>query len=376
MTTGGRHDLGGARPGGDELLDLLYGELPPDEERAVRARVAGDPGLSAELAELERVRQLARALPDAEPPGRLTAQLLSQAAQMAPRREPTSAGAGGGLWARLRSWFGPLVAHPGLAAMASLVLLAGVAGVLIVRGGDDLTEVNRNAPANEAPTGAAENAPAPAPPPGGAADPAAGGAGGEMESGTAASSSSPADTAAQDEASGGAAPSADRSRDSEERELDGSRFARRPARKKSPAGEKQASGGDQDKAKQAEGRNALGLRQEEPAPPAAAPAQPGPSQPAEAAEEDGEADSVDVAPEPATPKEEPAPQQTRAENKKDASSARDLHKQAVSAAASRRCLEVQSLVENIGKLDAAYHDKVVQRDKRLSVCLSGRKQAK
>jgi hypothetical protein len=371
MTTGGRHDVGRARPGGDELLELLYGELPPDEERAVRARVAGDPGLSAELAELERVRQLARALPDAEPPGRLTAQLLSQAAQMAPRREPTSAGAGGGLWARLRSWFGPLIAHPGLAAMASLVLLAGVAGVLIVRGGDELTEVNRNAPANEAPTGTAQSAPAPAPPPGGAADPAAG----AMEGGAAASSSSPADTAAPDEASGSAAASADRARDSEEGEVEGRRFARRPARKKSPADEKQ-SGGEQDKAKQAEGRKALGLRQDEPAPPAAAPAQPGPSQPAEAEEEDSEAESVDVAPEPATPKEEPAPQQTRAENKKDASSARDLHKQAVSAAASRRCLEVQSLVENIGKLDAAYHDKVVQHDKRLSVCLSGRKQAK
>jgi hypothetical protein len=378
MTTGGRHDMGG-RPGGEELLDLLYGELPPDEERAVRARVAGDPALSAELAELERVRQLVHALPEAEPPGRLSAQLLSQAAQLAPRGEPAAERAGGGLWARLRSWFEPVIAHPALSAAASLLLLAGVAGVLIARGGDDMADVHRNAPANEVPASASESAPEPALPPspetgdpavGGPADPAAGGApGGSLEGGAAGSAAPQAEAPAQDESSGSAAP-ADGYRASERREVEKARRSPRRARVDDRADDKQSAGGDADRAKQAEGRKAMGLRQGESAPPAAAPA-PGSSQPAEE-----EAESVEVAPEPPAPMD-PSQQQTRGENKKDAaSSARELHKQAVSAAAGRRCLEVQSLVENIRKQDLIYHDKIVQHDKRLSVCLTAGKQAK
>ena len=364
MTTGGRQDLGGSPPGGDDLVDLLYGELPPDEERAIRARVAGDPNLSAQLSELERVREMVRALPEEEPPPAISAQLLAHAAQAAQRRGGTAPVVAPGFWARLRSWFQPIIAHPGLAAACSLVLVAGVAGVLILRQGDKLTSATRSAePEPEAdqrsinPGASAEAPPAAESAPTGAA-------GGEASAveGDQAPAEAPAD-----EPSGVVSG-------------DKTRTARRPRAYRMPDGKDSASRDDRVKQDAPASKGgALGMTKEK---------SPTPSDDADDADESGaaagraeEAEQQQGAEAPAEPAPPPAsaptaPQPSPTTADPSSGEARALHEQAVKAAAARRCLEVQSLDQKIRSLDPAYHERSVLRDKRLAVCLSANKPAK
>ncbi|HKE17491.1 MAG TPA: hypothetical protein VKB80_21600 [Kofleriaceae bacterium] len=384
MTSGGRHALDGGGPdepsGGDELIDLLYGELSPDEERAVRARVAGDPALSAQLASFERVRELARAAAHEEPPPRISAQLLAEAAQAASRRRAAAPdAASSGWWARLRSWLQPVVAHPALTAATSVLVVAGVGTLLLLRGGDKLTSVRRELPEPSAATApapelgsadrsepAAPAAEAPAP-----AGPAAGAAGGGGD----------LDRREADElaASGSGAAAGE-----------GRTFAQKPRPKRARAPDAEnADGtaeGDGRLAKNKTGeRGALGLAEEK-SPPvqnrlddkkaekAEPPAQAPKGQSSQADESGAEAGLPAASP----PAAQPAPPPRTTETAKDADAAptaRDLHDRAVKAAASRRCLEVQQLDESIRKLDPAYHEKFVLRDKRLAVCLQAGKAA-
>jgi hypothetical protein len=383
VTSGRRHDLGGGGPdqppGGDELIDLLYGELSPDEERAVRARVAGDPALSAQLASFERVRELARAAAHEEPPPRITAQLLAEAAQVASRRRAAAPDAqAAGWWARLRSWLQPLVAHPALTAATSVLVVAGVGTLLLLRGGDKLTSVRSELPEPSAATTPApelgsadrsEGAPpaTEAPAPAGSAAGAEGG-GGDLH------------RLQADEITPGSGSAAGESRS----------FAQKPRPKRARAQDAEnadstaEAGGRLAKNKTGE-RGALGLAEEK-SPPAqnrlddkkaekAEPPAKAPQGQLAPADESG----AEAAPPAASPPAaQPAPPPRTTEPSKDtdaAPSARDLHDRAVKAAASRRCLEVQQLDESIRKLDPAYHEKFVLRDKRLAVCLQAGKAA-
>jgi anti-sigma factor RsiW len=369
VTTGGRHDVrGGGPPDGDELIELLYGELPPDEERAVRARVAGDPNLSAQLSELERVRELVRALPEEEPPPAISAQLLAHAAQAAQRRGGTAPAVAPGFWSRVRSWFQPIIAHPGLAAACSVVLVAGVAGVLVLRQGDELTSATRSAePEPEAGLGSPGDpdvttpGTSAAPPPAAESAPSgvAGGAGADVERDEA-----PVE-APTDEPSG-AASSTDKTRTS-----------RRPRAYRLPDGKDARR--EEDRAKQdAPGPRggALGMTEEK------APLKPtddadessaAAGRAEEAEQQQGAEATAEPAPPPATAPAAPQPSQTTAD---PSGEARTLHEQAVKAAAARRCLEVQSLDQKIRSIDPAYHERQVLRDRRLAVCLSANKPAR
>ena len=111
-------------------MEYLYHELDADSAAEFRSHVGGCTRCSAELAGLERTRKALRSLPDIDPPPSVTALLLHEAA----RRAPAQDGEKQGFWAWITGFLQPIVAHPALAAAASLVLVAGVAGYLSMRG--------------------------------------------------------------------------------------------------------------------------------------------------------------------------------------------------------------------------------------------------
>jgi anti-sigma factor RsiW len=100
------------------LLDLLYGELPPDGRAAAEAHLAGCQACRAELAALESTRAHARRALDADsPPPRARAAILRAAAAASPR--PAPAPAKPSLWARMRQtrWTLPTFATIGAVAV-------------------------------------------------------------------------------------------------------------------------------------------------------------------------------------------------------------------------------------------------------------------
>ena len=104
-----------------------------------------------------------------EPPSAISAQLLAAAAEAAPR-PAAAAAAGPGLWQRIVDFFGSVAHHPGLAAAATLLVVAGVAGTLYVTGRSDVAQPpietesasSRSAMASPPAGQAAEGAAAPA----------------------------------------------------------------------------------------------------------------------------------------------------------------------------------------------------------------------
>ncbi len=122
-------------PGSDELLlvELLYGELEGDDAKAAEEKVAADPELAADAEAFGELRALMRELPDEEPPQAVSARLLHAAAANAPVVAAPAA-AGSGLWAWLSRIFRPFAFNPALAAVATFVLVAGVAGTLYMTG--------------------------------------------------------------------------------------------------------------------------------------------------------------------------------------------------------------------------------------------------
>jgi hypothetical protein len=378
VTSGGRHDLRGGGPaeppGGDDLVDLLYGELSADEERAVRARVAGDPELSAQLASLERVREFTRSVADEEPSPGISARLLAEAAQVASRRRSAAPGEPAVGWlARVRSWLQPLIAHPALTAATSVLFVAGVASLLLLRGGGTLT-ATAPSPEFAEPGGAAtgnadrigpertvapEQPEAAAPPattaPSGSAAGEGGGAGAGDLAGTDDLARSGSDQAASRRPAVAAKPRPQRSPEKKAAEAEDAP-AGRVAKNKT---------GD---------RGVLGLAEEKPAAPRAD-KEAAPNEKASGPPADEGAEASPSSPPAAQPAAPPPATQTPQDT--DAVlSARDLHERAIKAASSRRCLEVQQLDQSIRKLDPAYHEKFVLRDKRLAVCLSGAKAGK
>lgn len=132
----------------DELmLDWLYDELDEDRREQVDAHVEDCARCAAEAGSLRRTRELFDDLPScAEPPASLTAILLHEAARHAPspkRQVATDPAASVGLWQRLKELFRPIAMHPAAAAVASLILVAGVAGTLYVRSGSEMAQPER-----------------------------------------------------------------------------------------------------------------------------------------------------------------------------------------------------------------------------------------
>lgn len=136
----------------DELMmDWLYKELDESSSTRVAEHVHGCSRCAAEASALRRTREAFRDLSPVEPPVAVSAILLHEAARRAPSPATTDEV---GFWARVKSWFRPIMFHPAAAAVATLVLVAGIAGTLYVRHGDEMTDTE-NLPAR--PTGAAEN---------------------------------------------------------------------------------------------------------------------------------------------------------------------------------------------------------------------------
>jgi len=116
------------------LMDVLYGEV----EDAEHARAELADGERAELDSFASLRTLLTHSAEHEPPARLSAQLLAAAAaEHAPRKAAES---DGGLASFLAGLFRPILAHPGVAAAASLVVVAGVAGTLYLGGQHRMAE--------------------------------------------------------------------------------------------------------------------------------------------------------------------------------------------------------------------------------------------
>ncbi len=121
------------------MMDWLYDELDPSSSAKVAQHVDGCSRCSTEMAALRRTRDAFRGMSHLEPPAAISAILLHEAA----RRSPVAMAAGAArqsssFWERVRAWLRPIAHHPGLAAMASLLLVAGVAGALYVRRGWDI----------------------------------------------------------------------------------------------------------------------------------------------------------------------------------------------------------------------------------------------
>ena len=117
-----------------ELTDTLLAALYTDGADDETARVPDE--LKAELDSCRNLRSLFADLPEVEAPAAVNAKLMSAAAKaVAPK-----AAEGEGLWQRVLNWFEPLRAHPALAAMASLVLVLTIGGVLYVNNKADVAE--------------------------------------------------------------------------------------------------------------------------------------------------------------------------------------------------------------------------------------------
>jgi hypothetical protein len=122
------------------MIDWLYGELDPDQAREVSSHLEGCARCQSEASAFERTRELLRDVPEVEPPGALSAMLIREAAARAPGAEPAgSRESGGGFGGWLSAFFRPLM-HPAAAAVASLVLVVGVAGTLYLTGDDGFVE--------------------------------------------------------------------------------------------------------------------------------------------------------------------------------------------------------------------------------------------
>jgi hypothetical protein len=110
------------------VVEVLYGGLDDDARESLLRELEGS-GQDEILAEVRDLQKLFATLPNEEPPPALSAQLMAAAAEAsAPAKTE------GRFSAWLATIFRPLVSYPGLAAAASLVLVAGVVGTMMLGG--------------------------------------------------------------------------------------------------------------------------------------------------------------------------------------------------------------------------------------------------
>ncbi|HUH04131.1 MAG TPA: zf-HC2 domain-containing protein [Kofleriaceae bacterium] len=122
------------------MMDRLYQELDAVTSAPFDAHVDGCARCRAELDSLAHTREAMQALPAHEPPSSITAILMHEAAKRAPAPARAAAAplddrqGGRGFFGWLASLLDPIVAHPAATALATLVLVAGVAGSMYLRG--------------------------------------------------------------------------------------------------------------------------------------------------------------------------------------------------------------------------------------------------
>lgn len=145
------------------LIGALYGELTPADEARLMAHLESHPADRTALDDLTRTRAAVRDSRilafQLEPPQAISALLLQEASRRAPRMVTDRGEAA--------TWFQRFVrsfaAHPAAAAAATLVLVSSVAGLLYLRGTDQLARPDADAleraPAPTVPTRAAEPSP-------------------------------------------------------------------------------------------------------------------------------------------------------------------------------------------------------------------------
>ena len=115
-----------------KLVDWLYGELDSDGLASFEAHLEAHPEHKAEAHALRETRIAFQGFPEAEPSTALTTMLMQQAAaEVQPKA---------GLWSAFAGFFQPVFLHPAASAMATVVLLAGVAGTLYLRNGQMVAE--------------------------------------------------------------------------------------------------------------------------------------------------------------------------------------------------------------------------------------------
>lgn len=147
------------------MLDWLGNELGPPARRRVDEHLRGCAACRETGASFMWIRALVRQLPEEEPPAAASVRLVHEAARYA-------LGASGAppwrrLWSRFRAWIAGglqlMVAHPAAAAVATLVLVAGVAGTMHLRGRDMVALQAPSAAPLPSPPPAMESMSAPAP---------------------------------------------------------------------------------------------------------------------------------------------------------------------------------------------------------------------
>lgn len=339
------------------LVDLLYGELDEAEASAARARIEADADLRSELAALEDLRSVWSRLADEEPPAAVTSKLVHAASAGGSRAAIPAIG----LWAAIKRWFQAGSVHPGVYAFATLILIAGVAGSLYLRGsgGADRSLVESQAPAPERNEAA--------------------GAGAELErvaepvwsdeavTGGLVGGESGADDGDQvarepkpDEAPRASRPADDpaprRAEGSSGKGASSSSGAPAGNRSDVPADKKKSPSKTRTQSRSSSTRGALEDQTQQAPPP---PPAPGPSAVA--------GDRLDIDTEEAELKEQ-APQQAD----RDDSEVRELHRKATAAAKRGDCAEALRLGQQIRKLDGRYFDTDFLADPVIREC---RKQA-
>lgn len=147
------------------LVDWLYDELEPAEAARFTRHIDGCDACWHTAEAMTRIRSLMRELPDEPPPEAASARILHQAGeQVAGARRH-------GLWAWLAGSLQVAWAHPAAAALATMLVVAGVAGALFTRGQFEMAAPATSAsaegaqlPASDAPAAGDETRPAAAPP--------------------------------------------------------------------------------------------------------------------------------------------------------------------------------------------------------------------
>lgn len=355
------------------LVDLLYGELEGEAAAAAHENIESRLDLASELAELRGLRAMMAELPDEEPPPALSAQLLHAAAKQAPagkaaRVAPVAESTGFFAW--LKRLFEPMAMHPAMAAAATFLLVAGVAGALYVSGRVEVSEPQTGADKTgvvESPAVESSAEEAPTGKPGSVALP---------------ESRFDDDVVLDHEAAGdmpasGSAGSAERSRaaaaKAEQGSMSKSSSANRPALEKPAARPEPAGRGEI----QSTGAAAYGQGQPQPPPPAKTKkrraSKKAPPQKAPGPVLKGNVSDVVIGAgleDEAKPNEKAVSKDDQASRDREdkLAQARLLHQRAVQAARDGECDAVNEIGKRIRKLDSRYYDTVYLRDKSLYAC--------
>ncbi len=120
------------------MVGALYGELDAAERTRLEAHLSSHPEDRAAMQGLEDARAAVRRgmteMPSADPPQAVSAILLQEAARRRGAVTATEPAEREGIWERFVAWFRPLSQRPALGAALMLILVAGTATALWVRG--------------------------------------------------------------------------------------------------------------------------------------------------------------------------------------------------------------------------------------------------